>query len=104
MDFKFDISNLAEAELDGILDYIIYNLHNPTAARNLFRKMYEAIENVCLFPLSGAIVGNEFAPNKIYRRLMVDNYIVYYEILEEKKTIYILRIVYGQRNQENILA
>ena len=36
--------------------------------------------------------------NKMYRRLIVENYIVLYRVIEEKKQVVIFHILYGGRN------
>lgn len=36
--------------------------------------------------------------NQIYRRLVIDNYVVLYRVEEEKKEVVIFQILYGGRN------
>ena len=47
-------------------------------------------------------VENDFLANKNIRRVIIENYIMYYMTDDEKRIIYILRIVYGKRNLEEI--
>ena len=102
MAYSYKFSSRAETELDSHLDYIANELHNPTAAQNFFRKIFEAIDNVCNFPQSGTLIDNDFVSDASIRRLLVDNYIVYYKPLDAERAIYIVRIVYGYRKQEDI--
>ena len=48
------------------------------------------------------IVENSFLTDKTVRRLVVDNYILYYKPNDSEKIIYIVRIVYGKRNLDEI--
>lgn len=104
MDFEYSyvFTEKAENDLDGILGYIRNELLNPSAAAAFGRKIFDSIDNVRKFPLSGMLVENEFIVSKNIRRVIVENYIMYYVADDEKKTIYIVRIVYGKRNLEEI--
>ncbi len=48
------------------------------------------------------LVENEFLQNKNIRRVVADNYIIYYLTDEAQREIIIVRIVYGKRNLEEI--
>jgi len=103
MAYNYFITAHAEKDFESIMDYIAVELHNPTAAQALGRKIFEAIDNVCVFPQSGTQVVNSGIADNTVRRLVIDNYILYYKPLDNDKFIYILRIVYGQRKQTDIL-
>ncbi len=51
--------------------------------------------------MSGALVVNSGIADNTVRRLIIDNYLLYYKFVEPDK-LYILRIVYGQRKQPDI--
>ncbi len=89
--------------MDGILNYISEELCNTSAARDFFGKLFENIGVVCSFPETGAFVENEYLTDKSVRKLLIDNYICYYKADETEKVIYILRIVYARRNQNEIV-
>lgn len=103
MAYDYFFATHAEKDLEDILDYIALELHNPIAAQALGRKIFEAIDNICAFPKSGTLTDNVGIADNTVRRLVIDNYLLYYKPLDDDKLIYILRIVYGQRNQTNIL-
>ncbi len=48
------------------------------------------------------IVENDFLLNKEIRRIVLNNYIMYYLTNEKTREITIIRIVYGKRNLEDI--
>ncbi len=100
--YSFKFTEKAENDLDGILQYIAEELCNPTAAKELYQKIFESIDTVLSFPETGQVVVNEFLTDKKIRRLLVDNYIIYYKADIENSVIYIIRIVFGKRDFNEI--
>lgn len=99
----YQLTQKADADLDGIAGYIAVELANPTAASDFMDKLQAAIEEARSFPESGSLVINEFVPNAELRKKQVDNYIMYYLPDSDEKMIFILRIVYGRRSMDEIL-
>ena len=99
----YQLTQKADADLDDIVGYIAVELANPTAASDFMDKLQDAIEEARSFPESGSLVINEFVPNAEVRKKQVDNYIMYYLPDSDEKMIFILRIVYGRRNMDEIL-
>jgi toxin ParE1/3/4 len=54
-------------------------------------------------PLRNALVADERLAYKGIRKIMVDNYIVFYIVTEENKTVTIIRMLYGRRGWMNLL-
>lgn len=89
----------AEKDITEILDYINNELKNPTAAKNLWTDIKEAIGRARLFPYAMPIIKNRrITLGKEYRRLDVNNYVVVYKVVEEKKEIRIFAVLYGPSN------
>ena len=103
MEFEYSYSFTARAEqdLDGIMRYIAVELYNASAARKLFDEVFESIEAIRTFPDSGLAIENDFLTDKAVRRVLAGNYVIYYKTVSN--TVYILRIVYGKRNLDEIL-
>lgn len=101
-DYSYSFTAKAENDLEGILRYIRDDLLNPSAATDFGRKLFESIDNVRNFPQSGMLVENDFLADKKIRRVIIENYVMYYVTDDEKRKIYIVRIVYGKRNLEEI--
>lgn len=99
----YQLTQKADADLDDIVGYMAVELANSTAASDFVDKLQGAIEETRSFPKSGSLVINEFAPNAEVRKKLVGNYIVYYLPDFDEKMIFILRIVYGRRNVDEIL-
>lgn len=102
-EYGYRFTEKAEGDLEEILAYISKELCNLQAARELGRKIFEQIDNACKFPDSGLVVENEFLRDKTVRRLLADNYSIYYKAVSEERTVYIIRIIYSRRNLDEIL-
>jgi len=99
----YQLSQKADADLDDIVGYIAVELANPCAVIDFADKLQRIIEEARSFPESGTPVINEFIPNTEVRKKSVGNYIMYYLPDPNEKMIFILRIVYGRRNIDEIL-
>lgn len=102
-EFGYKLTDKAEADLDGIVSYISVQLANRQAAADFLDKLQAAINEACTFPESGALVDNEFFPYKAARKKTVGSYIMYFFPDMKAGTVYILRIIYGRRNLDEIL-
>ena len=102
-DFGYKLTAKAEADLDQIVFYIAAGLDNQRAATDFLPKLQDAINDIRSFPESGALVENEFLPYKTIRKKHVGNYIMYYLPNQKENMIYVLRILYGRRNLDEIL-
>ena len=105
MSCKYDcfITWRAEQDLDDIMQYIAEILSNPSAARSLSARIFDNIEYLGDFPHMGTLVENGYILDKSVRRLMIDDYIIYYKTDDDTKRIYIVRVVYGRRDQDEVL-
>ena len=102
-EYSYRFTQKAEQDLDEILHYIAIDLDNPIAAKKFFETVFQKIDTVRCFPESGALVENEFLADKAVRKLIADQYVIYYKISHDEKMIYMIRIVYGKRNLDEIL-
>lgn len=101
--FGSRLTKRAESDLDGIVSYITVDLANPQAASDFVDKLQDTIEEARAFPESGSLVDNEFLQIENMRKKLVGNCIKYYLLDVGENIIYILRIVYGKRNLDEIL-
>lgn len=101
--YKLLISGDARRDLDEIFEYIAEELANPSAAVRLIDKIRSALDNVRAFPDSCPKINNELVRNQNLRKLIVDNYIVFYEIDNEQEQIVVIRVMYGMQNFFDVL-
>ena len=101
--YQIRYTPLAYEDLDGIDSYIAETLGNPSAADRLVEKMEKSIDQLKDFPYLGSEVGDAFLAAKGYRKLVVDNYIVFHLVSDEQKTVIVMRIIHGARKYQNLL-
>lgn len=104
MEYSYYFTQKAADDIEDILNYISVELSNPTAARELNSEIFKNIEELTSFPDLGLLVENEYLADKFVRRLIVNNYTVFYKVFDSECKIYILRVVYSKRNLNEILA
>ena len=94
--YNIRYSKEAKQDLINIKKYIKYNLQEPNIANKLIAKIRKEIENLVNDVAIYNIIDDDFIKKLEIRKIIVDNYIVFYRI--KNKTIEIVRIMYGRRN------
>jgi plasmid stabilization system protein ParE len=102
-EYDFELTEIAESDIDEAFEYIAEILDNPDAASALVEELEIQISGICKKPESGRIVKNDFLRRNDIWRFLVKNYIAYYIIDDENEKIVILRFIYSGRNQDNIV-
>ena len=89
--YNIRYSPVVQFDLEGIVNYVSDTLCAPQAAQKLLRKLRESIETLGEFPFS----GKELKWKSGYRWTRVDNYMIFYTVEQNDKTVTIMRILYG---------
>ena len=100
-EYNVEYSKEAKQDLIGIKRYIKYNLQEPNTAQKLISKIKMEIDQLKNNPTIYAIIEDELIRKLEIRKLIVNNYIVFYRIKNEN--VQIVRIMYGRRNWINLL-
>ncbi|HZK33554.1 MAG TPA: type II toxin-antitoxin system RelE/ParE family toxin [Tissierellaceae bacterium] len=93
----------AADDLENIYRYISEELFATSAATNILERIEKEIMRLKEFPFSCNYLADEYLRNKGYRKLIVDNYIVFYLIEKEVEQVIIMRVLYGKQKYENLL-
>lgn len=101
--YKIRYTPLAYEDLDEIDTYISETLLNPQAAENLLDEMEKSIRQLEQFPYVGSEVEDSSLSDKGYRKLVVQNYLIFHIVDLEQKQVVIMRILYGAREYHNLL-
>ena len=96
--YKIIITPTAYKELNITYDYIAYNLKAPQALADLMRRIENSIQNLKKSPKMYAEIAKIDELNRVYRKIVVKNYVVLYTIDEINRIVYIAHIYYGGRN------
>ena len=101
--YEVGYSTDAYNDLREIYAYIANELLVPDTAATQLRRIQKKILSLDFLPSRYALVELEPWHSKKVHQLPVDNYIVYYVVKEEQKTVTVVRIFYSGQNVENIV-
>ena len=100
MSYKIVYTEESEQDLINVYRYIAMNLSVPETAKKQTDRIMNAIKGPDELPLRYKFYQNEPWHSKGLRVFPVDSYLVFYIVIEEEKTVAIVRIMYGGRNIE----
>lgn len=93
--YKLNFALDFTSDLDETFRYISMDLGSPKASKSLMKKIDSAIINLksqpFMYPLCSPpldVLG--------YRKIVIDNYIIVYSIIESTKSVNLLRCFYGK--------
>ena len=104
MNYNVFYSAKARDDLADIYLYVAYQLLEPVVAQRLYESIVSAVHTLEIFPCRNALYDNEPWKSLGLRKLHVKNYIVFYTVNEERKSVNTIRIMYGARDIENQLS
>lgn len=101
MDKKYRLEYLPAAQNDlmSIVEYI--QVDDPFAAMNLIDAVDKSISKLAHFPYLGVVPKDIRLMHLDYRVLIIDNFLVFYVVLED--VVEIRRIVHGKRQYSFLL-
>ena len=103
MKYTVRITGPAKRDLQGVSKYISDKLNNRDAARKLALEAREAMKSLDKMPQRHALVSDEYLSGLGIRFFPVRNYLVFYMVREESKTVVIERFLYGKSDWASIL-
>ncbi len=99
--YNIEYSMESKQDLIDIKRYIKYNLQEPNTAQKLITKIKKEIDSLKDNPEMYSVIDDDIIKRFKIRKLVVDNYIVFYRINNEN--IQIVRVMYGRRNWITLL-
>ena len=103
MRYNLEYLPIAERDIRGIAMYIAQELCAPVAAANLVREIRRKANNLRDMPYMYREYHGEPNNETIYRVMPVKNYIAFYTVCEERKTIEIHRVLYARIDFDALL-
>lgn len=103
MNYNVLITKEAEEDLRGIFAYINFELLSPQSARGQIDRIRKAIEGLNELPMRYRLVDTEPWKSRGLRVRPCDNYLIFYLVNEQSKTVFISRILYGKRDVYKLL-
>lgn len=100
-DFELRYSSLFYEDLDKITDYLLFELKNELAAKDLITNAEIAIKKRLDSPLSPTPYRSIISRPHSYRKILVGNYLIFYVVIN--KVMIVRRMLYGRRDLDRIL-
>ena len=97
--YKLEYLPVARKDMLEIVRYISGELQNPDAADRLAVELVDAAESVLTFPYATPIRPLKHE----YRKILIQNYLMFYWVDEEKKLVTVARVVYAKRDYGRLL-
>lgn len=101
--YFLNISELAENDILSTIKYIANVLTAPMAANKLLDEIekYEGIleDTPDIYPR----VPDEYLARRGLRYVMIKNFMMFFTVNEEEKTVNVIRFLYGRRDWKNLL-
>ncbi len=103
MSYIIHITATAERDIMHAADHIQFNLKNPTAADHLLDVATEQINSLADMPQKFRLVDDPVLSSWGIRYVIINNYLAFYTIDEEKQMVIIVRFLYQKSNWIAIL-
>ena len=97
------MTHTATEDLKGIVSYIANELREPSIAKKIVENIREAVMSLEQIPTRHSLLGDGNLAVQGIRKIVVDNYIVFYTVAEKDKVVTIVRILYSRRDWVNML-
>ena len=102
--YEVKISKQAEHQLKEIFQYISYTLQAPGTAEKMLDLLEREILSLSSFPNRIPLTQDEPWHSQGVHKMVVKNYLVYFWVDENTQTVHIIAVVYGRRDQKQLLA
>jgi len=89
--------------MEAIIQYITDELHDPQAATNLLNAIEAQISDLSKMPKRFALVSDKKLASRGLRLIPVKNYLIFYVVNEQTKTVSIVSVIYSKRDWINLL-
>ena len=100
-EYPVKITEKALADMNGIYEYIAVNLQSPENAMGQYNRIADAVLELGFFPEKFRLVDFEPEHSQGLRRMLVDNYSVFYICKEDAVTV--TRVLYSASDIEKRL-
>lgn len=101
--YKLEYLPAARQDMVDIMRYISRELCNPTAAERLAMELIHAGDSILGFPYANPAYTPIRPLKHEYRKRLVQNYIMFYWVDEDKKLVTIARVIYAKREIGRLL-
>jgi plasmid stabilization system protein ParE len=100
-EYPVKITEKALHDMNGIYEYIAVNLQSPENAMVQYNRIADSVLELGFFPEKFRLIDFEPERSQGLRRMLIDNYSVFYVFKEELITV--TRVLYSASDIENRL-
>ena len=104
MSYRILVAAPAENDLREAVFYISHELKNNAAALRLLDEAEETIRSLREMPFRYAVIEDDLLGNQGVRMVRVKNYLLFYVVRDDAKTVTVLRFLYARRDWLSILC
>lgn len=101
--YEVKITEPAQRQLQEIIRYIAGDLQEKRTALWMLDTLEKEILSLSTLPNRVALTEEEPWHSAGIRKLSIKNYLVYFWVNEDQKQVQITAVVYGRRDQRNVL-
>ena len=101
--YKLVYLPVAREDMVDIVRYVSHELGNPQAAERLAEALIAAAESIPPFPYANPVYTPIRPLRHEYRRLPVQNYLLFYWVDQTRQQINIARVIYAKRDYGGLL-
>ena len=99
MEYQVKLTDYAVEQMQNIARYISKVLQSPDTARRWMEKIKLEISSLSTMPNRYPLMLEEPWRSEGIHKMPVENFLVYYWINETQKTVWVIVVVYGRRDQ-----
>ena len=93
----------AEADIQGIINYISTGLREPKTAYNTTKRFREEILSLSNMPERYDLLADKHLASSGIQACFSGNYLIFYTVDKTGHQVNILRVLHGRRNWEQLL-
>ncbi len=101
--YKLEYLPAARQDMIEIAQYISRTLSNPIAAEQMAVELVEAGDRLAEFPYANPAYIPIRPLKHEYRKLPVQNYLMFYRVNEAEKMVTVVRVIYAKRDYKLLL-
>ena len=101
--YNLEITELAQDDLTGIVDYIAVQLANPIAAGSFLDEVAQCYGHLKNNPFIYPKSKDSRLAKEGYRKALIKNYILMFKVFEDTHKVMLYRIFYSARDYEKLL-
>lgn len=95
--YRVVVSPGAQKQLADIRDYICIDLDSPVAAKRMLDYLLMQIRSLSVLP--GRVPLDPSMGELGVHKMTARNYLIYFWLEEQKRTVHVIAVVYGRRDQ-----